>query len=173
MLLTDRLLAEESDPAVRRDLLVLTLDDAYATIARQAYFVLFEIDAHRRAVEGATTDELCELYMDNLRDQFGDSLDLSDDFRWEWTCIPHIYGTPFYCYAYSFGQLLVLALYRQYREEGAAFVPRYLKILSYGGSASPAHIIGEAGFDMASPDFWQGGFDVLSGMMDELEALKA
>ncbi|MBN1977053.1 MAG: M3 family oligoendopeptidase [Anaerolineae bacterium] len=173
MLLTDRLLAEESDPAVRRDLLVLTLDDAYATIARQAYFVLFEIDAHRRAVEGATTDELCELYLDNLRDQFGDSLDLSDDFRWEWTSIPHIYGTPFYCYAYSFGQLLVLALYRQYRQEGGAFVPRYLKILSYGGSASPAHIIGEAGFDMAAPDFWQGGFDVLSGMMDELEALKA
>ena len=173
MLLTDRLLAEESDPAVRRDLLVLTLDDAYATIARQAYFVLFEIDAHRRAVEGATTDELCELYLDNLRDQFGDSLNLSDDFRWEWTCIPHIYGTPFYCYAYSFGQLLVLSLYRQYKEEGAAFVPRYLKILSYGGSASPAHIIGEAGFDMASPDFWQGGFDVLSEMMDELEALKA
>jgi len=173
ILLTDRLLAEERDPAVRRDLLVLTLDDAYATIARQAYFVLFEIDAHRRAVEGATTDELCELYLDNLRDQFGDSLDLSDDFRWEWTCIPHIYGTPFYCYAYSFGQLLVLALYRQYKEEGAAFVPRYLKVLSYGGSASPAHIIGEAGFDMASPDFWQGGFDVLSEMMDELEALKA
>jgi oligoendopeptidase F len=124
-------------------------------------------------VEGATTDELCELYLDNLRDQFGDSLDLSDDFRWEWTSIPHIYETPFYCYAYSFGQLLVLALYRQYKEEGAAFVPRYLKILAYGGSASPAHVIGEAGFDMASPDFWQGGFDVLSGMMDELEALKA
>jgi oligoendopeptidase F len=173
MLLTDRLLTEEGDPAVRRDLLVITLDDAYATIARQAYFVLFEIDAHLRAVEGATTDELCDLYLGNLRDQFGDSLNLSEDFRWEWTSIPHIYGTPFYCYAYSFGQLLVLALYQQYREEGAAFVPRYLKILSYGGSASPAHIIGEAGFDMASPGFWQGGFDVLSGMMDELEALEA
>ncbi len=171
MLLTDRLLAEENDPVVRRDLLVLTLDDAYATIARQAYFVLFEIDAHRWAVEGATTDELCELYLDNLRDQFGDSLDLSDDFRWEWTAIPHIYEAPFYCYAYSFGQLLVLALYRQYKNEGASFVPRYQKILSCGGSASPAHIIGEAGYDMASPDFWQGGFDVLQGLMDDLEAL--
>jgi oligoendopeptidase F len=171
MLVTDRLLREESDPAVRRDLLVLTLDDAYATIARQAYFVLYEIEAHKRAVENATTDDLCELYLANLRDQFGDALDLSDDFRWEWTAIPHIYERPFYCYAYSFGQLLVLALYRQYKEEGAAFVPRYTKILSYGGSASPDHIIREAGFDMASPEFWQGGFDVLSGMMDELEAL--
>jgi oligoendopeptidase F len=171
MLLTDRLLGGESDPAVRRDLLVLTLDDAYATIARQAYFVLYEIEAHVRAVENATTDELCALYLDNLRDQFGDALDLSDDFRWEWTAIPHIYERPFYCYAYSFGQLLVLALYRQYKEEGAAFVPRYLKILEYGGSASPEHIIREAGFDMRAPEFWQGGFDVLSRMMDELEAL--
>jgi oligoendopeptidase F len=173
MLVTDRLLREESDPAVRRDLLVLTLDDAYATIARQVYFVLYEIEAHKRAVENATTDDLCELYMDNLRDQFGDTLDLSDDFRWEWTAIPHIYERPFYCYAYSFGQLLVLALYQQYKEEGAAFVPRYHKILSYGGSASPAHIISEAGFDMTSPDFWQGGFDVLREMMDELEALSS
>ena len=173
MLVTDRLLREESDPAVRRDLLVLTLDDAYATIARQAYFVLYEIEAHKRAIENATTDELCELYLDNLRDQFGDELDLSDDFRWEWTAIPHIYERPFYCYAYSFGQLLVLALYQQYKEEGAAFASRYHKILSYGGSASPDHIITEAGFDMASAEFWQGGFDVLSGMMDELEALKA
>ncbi len=171
MLVTDRLLREESDPAVRRDLLVLTLDDAYATIARQAYFVLYEIEAHRRAVENATTDELCELYLANLRDQFGDALDLSDDFRWEWTAIPHIYERPFYCYAYSFGQLLVLALYRQYKEEGAAFAPRYHKILSYGGSASPDHIITEAGFDMASPEFWQGGFDVLREMMGELETL--
>jgi oligoendopeptidase F len=171
MLVTDRLLREESDPAVRRDLLVLTLDDAYATIARQAYFVLYEIEAHKQAVENATTDELCELYLDNVRGQFGDALDLSDDFRWEWTAIPHIYERPFYCYAYSFGQLLVLALYRQYKEEGAAFVPRYLQILSYGGSASPDHIIREAGFDMASPEFWQAGFDVLEGMMGELEAL--
>ncbi len=171
MLLTDRLLREEGDPAVRRDLLVLTLDDAYATVARQAYFVLYEIEAHERAVENATTDELCELYLANLRDQFGEALDLSDDFRWEWTAIPHIYEQPFYCYAYSFGQLLVLALYRQYKEEGKAFVPRYLRILEYGGSASPEHIIREAGFDMAAPEFWQGGFDVLRGMMDELEAL--
>ena len=173
MLMVDRLRSEESDPAVLRDLLATVLDGAYATVARQAYFVLFEIDAHRLAAEGATTGDLCALYLDNLREQFGDSVALSDDFRWGWIVIPHIYSTPFYCYAYSFGQLLVLALYRQYKEEGASFVPRYEKILSYGGSASPAHIVGEAGFDMASPDFWQGGFDVLTGFLDELEALEA
>ena len=171
MLMVDRLRGEEKDPAVLRDLLVTVLDGAYATVARQAYFVLFEIEAHRRAVDGATTGDLCALYLDNLREQFGDAVDISDDFRWEWIAIPHIYSTPFYCYAYSFGQLLVLALYRQYRSEGPPFVPRYERILSYGGSASPEHIISEAGFDMASPDFWQGGFDVLQGLLDELEML--
>jgi oligoendopeptidase F len=85
--------------------------------------------------------------------------------------IPHIYHTPFYCYAYSFGQLLVLALYRQYKREGGAFVPKYLKILAYGGSRSPAQILGEAGIDMASAEFWQGGFEVIADMIRELESL--
>ena len=171
MLLTDRLLREETDRDVRRELLVTTLDTAYATIARQAYFVLFEQVAHRRAAEGVTVDALCDLYLENLAEQFGDAVEISDDFRWEWTAIPHIYHTPFYCYAYSFGKLLVLALYRQYQEEGASFVPRFLRMLAYGGSRSPARIISEAGFDMTVRDFWQGGFEVLEGMVDELEAL--
>jgi len=96
---------------------------------------------------------------------------LETNFRWEWIAIPHIYQTPFYCYAYSFGQLLVLALYRQYRQEGASFVPRYLQILAHGGSRSPEQIISQAGFDMSSSDFWQGGFDVLGRMLEELEGL--
>jgi oligoendopeptidase F len=170
MLLTDRLLREETDREVRRQLLVTVIDDAYATVARQAYFVLFEQEAHRRAADGVTVDALCDVYLENLAEQFGDAVDVSDDFRWEWTAIPHIYHTPFYCYAYSFGHLLVLALYQQYRDEGESFVPRFLKILSYGGSQSPEAIIREAGFDMASRDFWQGGFDVLDGLLMELEA---
>lgn len=173
MLLTDRLLREEKDPDVRRQLLVTILDDAYATVARQAYFVLFEREAHRRAVDGVTVDQLCDLYLDNLTDQFGPSVDLSDDFRWEWTAIPHFYHTPFYCYAYTFGHLLVLALYQQYQEEGEPFVPRFLRILAYGGSKSPEEIISEAGFDMASPDFWHAGFDALEGWLAELRELLA
>jgi oligoendopeptidase F len=95
---------------------------------------------------------------------------VSDEFRWEWVSIPHIYHTPFYCYAYSFGQLLVLALYRRFKAEGEAFKPKYLQILAYGGSKSPAEILEEAGIDMASADFWQGGFDVIADMIGELEA---
>jgi len=170
-LLTDRLLQEEPDAAVRRDLLVHALDDAYATVTRQAYFVLFERQAHDMIAKGATADELSAAYVQNLEEQFGDAVSLSDEFRWEWISIPHLYRTPFYCYAYSFGQLLVLSLYQRYRQEGAAFIPTYLRILAHGGSQSPATILGQAGIDMASSAFWQGGFDVIGGMLDELEAL--
>ena len=171
MLLLERLLAEEPDPAVRRDLLARFVDDAYATVMRQAYFVLFEREAHDLVREGQPTGFLAQRYLENLHDQFGDALDVTDEFRWEWLSIPHIYGTPFYCYAYSFGQLLVLALYRQYQEQGEAFVPKYLKILSYGGSKAPAKILAEANIDVASAQFWQGGFDVISDMIAELEEL--
>ncbi len=172
MLLTDRLLSEEKDPAVRRDLLAAALDDAYATVLRQAYFVLFEREAHEMLLAGKSVADLNSAYMANLHRQFGDVLDISDNFRWEWISIPHIYHVPFYCYAYSFGQLMVLALYRRYKEQGEAFIPQYLKILSYGGSASPTHILTEAGIDVSDPEFWRGGFRVLKEMIDELEALE-
>jgi oligoendopeptidase F len=172
MVMTDRLLAEERDPLVRREILAAAVDDIYATVLRQAYFVLFENEAHAAILDNKSPQELNRIYMDNLRDQFGDSLELTDDFQYEWVCIPHIYSTPFYCYAYSFGQLLVLALYRRYQQEGDAFKPGYMKILAYGGSARPAQILEEAGIDMTDPIFWQGGFDVIRDMIDELEAIE-
>jgi oligoendopeptidase F len=171
MLLLERLLSEEVDPALRRDILARFVDDAYATVMRQAYFVLFEREAHSLIEAGQTSDYLAERYLANLEEQFGDAVEITDEFRWEWVSIPHIYQTPFYCYAYSFGQLLVLALYRQFEIEGETFVPKYLKILAYGGSRSPAEILDEAGIDMTSSAFWQGGFDVIAGMIDELETL--
>lgn len=168
MLLTDRLLAEEKDPNARRDLIAEAVDDAYATILRQAYFVIFERDAHRLINENKTMEELNQHYLSNLAQQFGDSVEVSEDFQYEWICIPHIYHTPFYCYAYSFGQLLSLSLYQQYKQEGASFIPKLLKILAYGGAASPQHILTEAGINMADPDFWRGGFKVIEGMIAEL-----
>ncbi|HOQ97923.1 MAG TPA: M3 family oligoendopeptidase [Anaerolineae bacterium] len=169
MLLTERLLADERDPALRRDLLAGVIDDAYATVMRQAFFALYERDAHRMVAEGRAIDELAAHYLANLAEQFGSAVDVPGEFQWEWISIPHIYFAPFYTYAYSFGQLLVLALYRRYREEGEAFTPRYLRILSYGGSEAPARILAEAGIDIASPEFWQGGFDVIAGFVDELQ----
>ena len=172
MLLMDRLLAEENSVSVRRNLLLEAVDDMYATVLRQAYFVLFEREAHQMIAQGATKEDLNKAYLANLAQQFGDSLKVSEDFQQEWIVIPHIYHTPFYCYAYSFGQLLVLALYRRYQEQGDAFKPGYLKLLAYGGSNRPEAILQEAGIDIADPVFWQGGFDVISDMIDELEAIE-
>jgi oligoendopeptidase F len=172
MLITDRLLREESDPLARRDLLASSVDDVYATVERQSYFVLFELAAHRAILEGRSVEDLSELYLANLAEQFGDSVQVTPEFRYEWLNIPHIYQSPFYCYAYSFGQLLVLALYRRYQEQGAAFRPGYLKLLSYGGSARPQEILSEVGIDMTDRSFWQGGFDLVRQRIDELEAIR-
>jgi oligoendopeptidase F len=171
MMLTEKLLSEEKDESVRRDILFKQMDDAFATILRQIYFALFEREAHEMVQKNASVDEISAAYMANLKEQFGDSLELSEDFKWEWVSIPHIYHTPFYVYAYAFGQLLVFSLYQQYKAEGDSFKPKYLKILSAGGSEAPAKILGDAGIDIRDSKFWQGGFDVLSRMVDELEKL--
>ncbi len=171
MMLTEKLLAEEKDESVRRDILFKQMDDAFATVLRQIYFALFERDAHAMIQKNASTDELSAAYMENLKEQFGDSVELSDEFKWEWVSIPHIYHTPFYVYAYAFGQLLVFSLYKQFKAEGDSFKPKYLKILSAGGSEAPAKILAEAGININDPKFWQGGFDVLDGLVSELEKL--
>ena len=171
MMLTEKLLAEEKDEAVRRDILFKQVDDAYATIMRQVFFALFEREAHELTQKNATVDEMCAAYLENLKEQFGDSLEVAHEFKWEWVSIPHIIHTPFYVYAYAFGQLLVLSLYQRFKAEGESFKPKYLRILSAGGSEAPAKILGDAGIDIRDPRFWQGGFDVLSRMVDELEKL--
>jgi oligoendopeptidase F len=172
MLLIDHLVEIDPDPDVRRDLRFAQMDDAYATIMRQAYFALFERTAHEMIEGGASVEELHSAYLENLQNQFGESLDLSEDFKYEWTAIPHFYHTPFYVYAYSFGQLLVLSLYQQYRDEGESFKPRYLEILAAGGSASPAEILDKAGIEFRTEAFWQGGFDVLAAALEDLESIE-
>jgi oligoendopeptidase F len=171
MMLTEKLLAEERDEAVRRDILFKQMDDAYATIIRQSYFALFEKQAHDMIQKNASVNDLSVAYMENLKEQFGDAVELSSEFQWEWVSIPHIYHTPFYVYAYAFGQLLVFSLYQQFKMEGESFKPKYLKILSAGGSEAPAKILGDAGIDIRSTKFWQGGFDVLEKLVGELEKL--
>jgi len=171
ILVTERLLEREADPLARRELLVKQVDDIYATVLRQSYFVHFERAAHEAARAGRSTDELETLYLETLGEQFGEAVELFDDFRYEWLSIPHIYHTPFYCYAYSFGQLLVLALYRRYQREGEAFKPAYLRLLTHGGAARPEEILSEAGIDMRDAEFWRGGFRVVEEMIEELEGL--
>lgn len=171
MLLNDKLF---SSVGFREQKILLAehIDDMYATIMRQAYFTLFEIDAHRIiANENATTDKISELYLNNLSQQFGDSVNVSSDFQWEWTYIPHFFHSPFYCYAYSFGNLLVLSLYQQFKNEGRSFIPKYLNILSSGGSRKPEELLKDSGMDISRDEFWQQGFNLLEDKIKELKKM--
>lgn len=168
-ILSDALMSQERNKAVRQGLLLSQLDDIYATVLRQAYFVRFEKLAHRMIADGATGDQLAKAYFDELKQQFGKAVKVPAEFQWEWLTIPHIFASPFYCYAYSFGNLLVLALYRLYKEQGTAFVPKYLDLLATGGSQSPQQILSMVGVDMTSEAFWQSGFDTIRDMVEQLE----
>ena len=173
MLLNERLM-ETLPAAERRLLLAEQIDDMYATIMRQAYFTLFEVEAHRAIGEkDATIDQVSKIYADNLSEQFGSSVQVSDEFAWEWVYIPHFYHTPFYCYAYSFGNLLVLSLYRQYKLEGKPFVPKYLGILAAGGSRKPEELLMDADMDISKEEFWQQGFDLVREKIQQLKGLAA
>ncbi|HPS32308.1 MAG TPA: M3 family oligoendopeptidase [Anaerolineaceae bacterium] len=171
MTLTDLMLERETDASVKEDILFGQLDDAFATILRQIYFAIFERDAHEKIIRDASVDELSELYLENLKEEFGDAVDVSEEFKYEWVSIPHIYGTPFYVYAYAFGQLLVFALYKRYQEEGESFKPKYMRILSAGGSVAPVQLLAEASLDVTKAEFWQGGYDIIDGMVSRLENL--
>jgi len=158
------------DREKKKILLAEQIDDMYATIIRQAFFTIFEIEAHKNIVEqNVTSDNLSEYYMNNLKAQFGDSIHISNDFRWEWLYIPHFFHTPFYCYAYSFGNLLVLSLYQQYLEDGNSFISKYIKILSAGGSEKPETLLSESGFNISDPSFWQQGFDLIKTKINKLK----
>jgi len=171
MLLAGRLKSRARSEEERAGLLFHLLDDAYATIGRQAFFALFEVKAHELTENGATVDELATAYMENLAEQFGQAVEVGPEFRWEWVSIPHFFHTPFYVYAYSFGQLLVYSLWRRYEQEGPAFVPRLLELLSRGGSDAPEKILASSGLGPLDDSFWQGGFEVIEGFLAELRAL--
>ena len=169
-ILSDALMQQESNKKIRQGLLLSQLDDIYATVLRQAYFVRFERIAHQMIAEGATGDQLAQTYLSELRQQFGKTVRVPEEFQWEWLTIPHIYASPFYCYAYSFGNLLVLALYRTYQQEGPTFVPKYLDLLATGGSMSPERILAAVNVDITLKSFWQSGFTTIKDMIGQLEA---
>ena len=147
------------------------IDDLYATIMRQSFFTIFEVAVHEQIGKGTTVDEISKTYIQNLKEQFGNSVAVSEDFAIEWSCIPHFYHTPFYCYAYSFGNLLALSLFQRYKKEGNDFVSSYINILAAGGSKKPEKLLAEYGFDISSQKFWQEGFDYVESQVRALAAL--
>ena len=170
LLLYDNLADEISDEE-KKLMLSEKIDDLYASIMRQAFFTLFEVDAHKQIANSTTVDELSKTYLKNLQVQFGNSIMLTDDFALEWSCIPHFYHTPFYCYAYSFGNLLALSLFQRYKNEGKDFVPSYINILAAGGSEKPETLLSKYGMDIRSTEFWQDGFDYIKEQVNSLSKL--
>lgn len=171
MVLFEKLLDKTNDNEKKKLMLADKISDSYASIVRQNYFIKFEIEAHKKLQEGITEPELSAMWLDTLHDQFGDSVEVDDMFRHEWAYIPHIHHTPFYCYAYNFGELLSMALYKKYKDEGEVFIPKLQQILSAGGSEEPAKILAMVGVDMSSADFWQSSFTIIESWVNQLEQL--
>ena len=170
MLLYDNLSELVSDEE-RKIMLSEKIDDFYATIGRQSFFTLFEISAHQQIANSTTVDEISKTYLHNLNEQFGSSVNVSEDFQTEWSCIPHFYHAPFYCYSYAFGNLLSLSLFQRYKKEGSGFASTYTKILSAGGSKKPENLLQQFGIDITKSRFWQDGFDYIKTQVDELSKL--
>ncbi|HXG74587.1 MAG TPA: M3 family oligoendopeptidase [Candidatus Nitrosotenuis sp.] len=170
LLLYDNISDQMSDDE-KKIILSEKIDDLYATIMRQAFFTIFEIDAHRQIADGTTVEEISETYLTNLKTQFANSVEISKDFAIEWSCIPHFFHTPFYCYAYSFGNLLSLSLYQRYKKEGSSFVKTYIEILAAGGSKKPEDLLREHGIDISSTGFWQDGFDHIKSQVNQIISL--
>ncbi len=147
------------------------IDDFYATIGRQSFFTLFEMEAHKQIANSITVEDISNIYRKNLKDQFGNSIQISDDFGIEWSCIPHFYHSPFYCYSYSFGNLLAVSLFQTYKNEGESFVSSYTDILSAGGSQKPEILLKEHGLDITKSKFWQDGFDYIDEQVNTLSKL--
>ncbi|MFA6518157.1 MAG: M3 family oligoendopeptidase [Candidatus Shapirobacteria bacterium] len=162
---------KNSDKKTKKALLVEKMADSYATILRQNYFVMFEKEAHEKIPGGIRVEELNKMYLDNLKDQFGGSVVVSDDFKYEWAYVSHIFETPFYCYAYNFGQLVSYYLYSRYKNEGKGFVKVIEKILEAGGSRDPDLVLKEVGIDMRDRNFWVNAFGVVESWQKELEGL--
>ncbi len=172
MLLTRHLLDGETDRQAKIELLCAKLEDIIATTFRQNVLTRFELAAHRQRAEGLlAAEDLCRLWWEENEKLFGDAVTMIEPYRWGWSYISHFIHARFYCYSYVFGELLVLALYQKYREEGASFVPKYIELLARGGSRKPAELLAPLGIDLADPDFWQKGYDFVRGLLQELRDL--
>ena len=149
------------------------IEGAFATIPRQTAMYRFElaIHTHRREQGELTTQQFGEYWQSEVQAMFGDSVALGEEHKLWWSYIGHFIAAPFYVYAYSFGELLVLSLYQQAKTGGPAFAEKYLNMLALGGSSTPQELMERVGVDLGDPAFWQGGFDALGGLVDEFEGL--
>lgn len=156
----------------RLSLLAQNIEGAIATVFRQTAMNRFEHLAHtaRRNEGELSVERLGELWAESQAELFGDAVEITEGYRSWWSYIPHFVHTPGYVYAYSYGQLLALSVYRQYEEQGSDFVPRYLHLLASGGSMAPEELGRIVGCDLADPGFWDGGLAIVEQQVDAAES---
>jgi oligoendopeptidase F len=168
----ERLLERAPGPAERLDLLAGSLDGAVAAVFRQVAMNRFEDAAHRERRESGelSVDRFAELWLETQADLLGDSVEIGDDYGVWWSYIWHFVDAPGYVYAYAYGHLLALSVYRRYEEEGAAFVPSYLDLLRAGGSLPPEELGAIVGVDLSDPGFWSSGLDLVERQLEAAES---
>ncbi len=171
----EKLMEREDDPRARLDLLVGRLEDTIATVFRQIALNRFEHAIHtdRREEGELPVERISELWRAEQERLFADSVEVTENYGLWWSYVPHFIGSPGYVYAYAFGYLFSLAIYRRYQEEGESLVEPYLDLLRAGGSAPPAELASRLGFDLGDPSFWAAGVDAIGALVDEAEALAA
>lgn len=173
MLTFEKLYGELDNDDDRLALICEKLEDTFATVFRQVSMFRFErrIHAARREEGELNTDRFNQLWQESMGEMFGEALELGEEHKWTWSYIPHIVQTPFYVYAYAFGELLVLSLYARYKEQGEAFVTQYTEFLAAGGSRSPKELLADLQIDASDPNFWQGGCDFVKANLKRAQEL--
>ena len=167
-----RLLEQDTSPASRLALLAENLEDTIATVFRQVAMNRFEDLVHtgRREEGELSVERFGELWAQSQSEMLGDSVEVTEGYRTWWSYIPHFIGSPGYVYAYAYGQLLALSVYERYEQEGPELVPRYLDLLSAGGSRSPQELGEIVGVNLADPGFWDAGLDLVERQLQQAEA---
>jgi oligoendopeptidase F len=173
MLTFRKLLAEADNPELRKIMLASKVEDMLNTVVRQIAFFEFERQVHDKRREGELlTEEICDIWMDVQTRCLGPAIRFEDEYRYFWTYIPHFIHSPFYVYAYAFGDCLVNSLYAVYEDASEGFAERYLEMLRAGGTLRHKELLAPFGLDASDPAFWQKGLNIISGLIDELEALE-
>jgi oligoendopeptidase F len=173
MLVFSDFMQQEDNPKVQLAMLAHKIEDTFATVFRQISMNRFEHGMHtaRREEGELSSERLSEIWMGTQRAMFVDSVEMTENYAIWWSYVPHFLHTPGYVYAYSFGELLVMALFARYRQEGAGFAPRYLDVLRAGGSDWPEKILAPMGVDLTDPTFWQEGLSEIEALIVQAEAL--
>ena len=172
MLTFRALLAAATDPAERRAMLASKVEDMLNTVVRQIAFYTFERKLHEARKDGElTAEQICDLWMSVQGESLGPAIAFGPGYETYWAYIPHFIHSPFYVYAYAFGDCLVNSLYGVYQRAEPGFVEKYFALLSAGGSKHYSELLAPFGLDARDPSFWAIGLSMIEGMIDELEKL--